>query len=225
VSEREDGPREVPVPLRRTRSKQRLEALSDGVFAVAITLLVLDLTVPATAHSERHLLSAVADQWPGYLGYVVSFSTVGALWLGHNAITDYLDRADTTILRLNLLVLLLVSFLPFPTRLVADYVTKTGAERVAVTVYGVTLLLSAAVLSLLWRYAIRSKLIRPDVDDEEISLLAKRLSPGLAGYVVLLIVGLFLPIVAVVGYLLIALYLLIPLHLVKHLRTRHVRAR
>jgi uncharacterized membrane protein len=225
VNEHDEGSREDRVPPRRTRSKQRLEALSDGVFAVAITLLVLDLTVPVTAHSDRHLLNAVGDQWPGYLGYVVSFSTVGALWLGHNAITDYLDRADTTILRLNLLVLLFVSFLPFPTRLVADYVTKSGAERVAVTIYGVTLLVSAAVLSLLWRYAIHSNLIRPDVNDEEISLLAKRLSPGLAGYVVLVIVGLFLPVVAVVGYLLIALYLLIPLHLVKRLRTRSLRTR
>ena len=213
-------------PRRRTRPIQRLEALSDGLFAVAITLLVLDLTVPATAHSERHLLAAIADQWPGYLGYVVSFSTVGALWLGHNAITDYLDRADTTILRLNLLVLLLISFLPFPTRLVADYVTKSGAERVAVTIYGLTLLISVAVLSLLWRYALHAQLIRPDADDEEVSLLAKRLSPGLGGYLVLVVVGLFVPIVAVVGYFLIALYLLIPLHLIRFVRARlsHTRA-
>jgi uncharacterized membrane protein len=103
--------------LRRTG---RLEGFSDGVFAFAITLLVLDLAVPATQHSEQHLLQALGDQWPGYLGYVVSFATIGALWLGHNAITDYLDRADVTLLRLNLLLLLLVAFLPFPTRLVSD---------------------------------------------------------------------------------------------------------
>ena len=81
-----------PGSRRQTRGKGRLEALSDGVFAVAITLLALDLAVPANGHSERHLLDAIGDQWPGYLGYVVSFATIGALWLGHNAITDYLDR-------------------------------------------------------------------------------------------------------------------------------------
>jgi TMEM175 potassium channel family protein len=224
VSEHHQDSRRDHDRRRPTRPTQRLEALSDGVFAVAITLLVLDLAVPATTHSERHLLDAVADQWPGLLGYVVSFSTVGALWLGHNAITDYLDRADATILRLNLLVLLFVSFLPFPTRLVAEYVTKDEAERVAVTIYGLTLLVSVAVLSLLWRYAMRSQLIRPDANDEEITLLTKRLTPGLGGYIVLVVVGLFVPIVAVVGYFLIALYLLIPLHLIRHFRLRRSRA-
>jgi uncharacterized membrane protein len=203
---------EVTGRRRRTRGKGRVEALSDGVFAVAITLLALDLAIPATSHNQRHLLDAVGDQWPAYLGYVVSFATIGALWLGHNAITDYLDRVDVTFLRLNLLVLMFVSFLPFPTRLVAEYISRDAAERVAATVYGLTLLASTAVLSLLWRYCLRAQLVRPDASDEEIKLLTKRLSPSLLAYGVLIIVGLFLPVVAVVGYFLIALYLLIPVH-------------
>jgi uncharacterized membrane protein len=196
----------------RTRSKGRLEALSDGVFAVAITLLALDLAIPATVHSQRHLLDAIGEDWPAYLGYVVSFATIGALWLGHNAITDYLDRADVTLLRLNLLVLLFVSFLPFPTRLLAEYVSKDTAERVAVTVYGLSLLASTAVLSLLWRYALHAHLVRPDASDEEVTVLTRRLTPSLAVYIVLILVGLFVPVAAVIGYFLIALYLLIPLH-------------
>ncbi len=196
--------------LRRTG---RLEAFSDGVFAIAITLLVLDLAVPANAHSARHLLAAVSDQWPGYLGYIVSFSTIGALWLGHNGITDYLDRADITLLRLNLLLLLFVSFLPFPTRLLSEYVNTDKAERVAVIFYGLTLLTAGVLLSVLWRYALHARLVRPDAKDEELSLLTHRLTPGLAGYVVLIIVGLFAPVAAVIGYLVIALFFLIPLHL------------
>jgi TMEM175 potassium channel family protein len=193
--------------LRRTA---RLEAFSDGVFAIAITLLVLDLAVPATQHSAQHLLNAIVDQWPGYLGYIVSFSTVGAIWLGHNAITDYLDRADVTLLRLNLLLLLFVSFLPFPTRLLSEYVTSDRAEQVAVTFYGLTLLIAGALLSLFWRYALRARLVRPDAKDEEITLLTHRLTPGLAGYGLLIIIGLFVPVVAVIGYFLIALFFLIP---------------
>jgi uncharacterized membrane protein len=196
--------------LRRTA---RLEAFSDGVFAIAITLLVLDLAVPATEHSAEHLLAAVGDDWPSYLGYIVSFATIGALWLGHNAITDYLDRADTTLLRLNLLLLLFVSFLPFPTRLLSEYITTDRAERVAVTFYGLTLLIAAALLSLFWRYARHARLVRPDAGDQEITLLTHRLTPGLAGYAVLIVIGLFAPIAAVIGYLVIAFFFLIPLRI------------
>ena len=78
----------------------RMEAFSDGVFAIAITLLVLELSIPPG--SEEHFLRAVLDQWPSYLAYVVSFATIGAIWLGHNSITHYLHSANTTFLRLNL---------------------------------------------------------------------------------------------------------------------------
>src|SRR5262245_31405735 len=81
----------------------RLEAFSDGVFAIAITLLVLEITVPAG--SEDDLLGAFFDQWRSYLAYVVSFSTVGVLWLAHSAITEYLDRVNAMLVRLNLLLL------------------------------------------------------------------------------------------------------------------------
>jgi TMEM175 potassium channel family protein len=141
---------------------------------------------------------------------IVSFATVGALWLGHGAITDYLDRADTTLLRLNLLLLLFVSFLPFPTRMLSEYVATGQVERVAVTFYGLTLLIAGALLSVLWRYALHARLVRPDAGDVEITLLTHRLTPGLAAYVVLIGVGLFSPIAAVIGYLAIAFFFLIP---------------
>jgi uncharacterized membrane protein len=180
-----EQPAGLPARARRTRT-QRFEALSDGVFAIAITLLVLDLAIPSTPHSARHLLDAVADEWPGYLGYLVSFSTIGAIWLGHNALTNYLDQADGTLLRLNLLLLLFVSFLPFPTRLLAEYATTGRAERVASTFYGLTLLMCVGLLSVLWRYAWHARLVRPDVHDEELSLLRSRLTPGLAALMVAL---------------------------------------
>jgi uncharacterized membrane protein len=118
-------------PRRRGFRTGRLEAFSDGVFAIAITLLVLDIGVSATAGQD--LGAAIRGLWPSYLAYVASFSTIGAAWLGHNAITEYLDRADPAFVRLNLLLLLIVSFLPFPTRLVAEYIHTDKAERVAVT--------------------------------------------------------------------------------------------
>ena len=178
------------------------------MFAIAITLLIFAIAVPASAGQD--LLRSVALLWPSYLGYVVSFSTIGAIWLGHVAITEYLERTDVGFVRLNLLLLLVIAFLPFPTRLFAGYIGKDRPERVAVTIYGLTFLLASTLLLVLWRYALRYRLVRPDADDEEIQLLTKRLTPGLAGYVILIPAGLFIPIIAVIGYLAVAVYYIIP---------------
>lgn len=159
-----------------------MEAFSDGVFAIAITLLVLEIAVPSG--SEGDLLGAVVGQWPTYLGYLVSFSTIGAVWLEHTVITEYLDHATSVLIRLNLLLLMVVSFLPFPTRLLGEYIGEDEPERVAVTIYGLNLLLASAVVSLLWRYAVRERLIRSDIADSDVKMLTRRLTPGLAGYVV-----------------------------------------
>ena len=213
-----------PGPMRRGLGTGRLEAFSDGVFAIAITLLVLDLALPASAH--RHLLRSIVDLWPSYLAYVASFSTIGATWLGHNAITEYLERVDPAFLRINLLLLLVVAFLPFPTKLFADYIDHKTLERITATFYGVTLLLASTLLLLLWRYAVRKQLVRPDADDEEIQLLTQRLTPGLGGYLVLIAAGLFDPIIAVIGYLAVAVYYIVPSrHLTNRIRGRLHRSR
>ena len=200
----------APEPRPRLRGFRtgRLEAFSDGVFAIAVTLLILDIGVSGTAGHD--LGAAIRGLWPSYLAYIASFSTIGAAWLAHNAITEYLDRADAAFVRLNLLLLLFVSFLPFPTRLVAEFIRQDKAERVAVTFYGIVLLLSSTLLLVLWRYAVRAKLVRPDLADEEIELLTQRLTPGLGAYLVLIVSGLFVPVIAVIGFLGIALYYIIP---------------
>lgn len=185
-----------------------MEAFSDGVFAIAITLLVLEIGVPSG--TEDDLLGAVVDEWPSYLAYLVSFSTIGAVWLVHTVITEYLARATSVLIRVNLLLLMLVSLLPFPTRLLGEYIGADEPERVAVTIYGTNLFLVAALVSLLWRYAVRERLIRPDVADSDVKLITTRLTPGLAGYVAMIVLGLFLPVLAVLGYLAIAVYILVP---------------
>lgn len=187
----------------------RLEAFSDGVFAVAITLLVLEISVPSGA--EDDLLKAILDQWPSYLAYVVSFATVGAVWLAHTAVTEYLEHADSLLLRLNLLLLLVVAFLPFPTRLLAESVEDEDAGAVAATFYGLTLLAASALLAVLWRYALHAHLVRPEAGADEVAVLSKKLTPGLAFYVVMIGLGLFFPVVAVIGYLAIAVFYLVPI--------------
>ena len=187
----------------------RMEAFSDAVFAIAITLLVLEISVPAS--NEGDLLQALIAEWPSYLAYFVSFSTIGAIWLGHTAMTEFLREVSPGFLRLNLLLLLFVAFLPFPTHLLAANTASAGDERVAVTLYGLVLLINALCLSALWRFALREDLVHVDRTDVDYRLLTRRLTPGLAFYLVFIVVGLFIPTVAVFGYLLVAIGLLIPL--------------
>jgi uncharacterized membrane protein len=195
-------------PPPRTLSTRRLEAFSDGVFAIAITLLVLEISVPEDAGDD--LLRAVLAQWPSYLAFVVSFATIGAVWLAHSVVTDHVERADPVFVRLNILLLLVVSFLPFPTRLLASYIGQSGPERVAATVYGLTLLAVASLLAAVWLYAVRHGLVAAATTDVEVRVLTRRITPGVGGYVLLLVLGLFVPVAAVFGYLVIALGLLVP---------------
>jgi uncharacterized membrane protein len=99
-------------------SKARLEAFSDGVFAIAITLLVLELGVGAGAGED--LLHAIAELWPSYLAYLTSFLTIGQVWMGHHVMISAVARTDRVLSRINLMLLLFVSFLPFPTQLMVS---------------------------------------------------------------------------------------------------------
>jgi uncharacterized membrane protein len=186
-----------------------MEAFSDGVFAIAITLIALEIVIPPDRGSD--LLNAVVEQWPSYLAYLVSFATIGAVWMAHAAITDLLDHVDQYLLRLNLVLLLIVGVLPIPTKLLAEYMHSLDGERVAVTIYGLFLLSSRLMVLAMWQYGVRRGLIIPSLSDEEADGVRKKLTPSLAGYVVALGIGVVLPLLAVFMYLAIALYLLLPL--------------
>ena len=197
----------------------RMEALSDGIFAIASTLLVLDLAIPAVSSDVgRSLL----HQWPTYLAYLVSFATIGNAWLNHSVITEYLERADAILLRLNLVLLFFVSVLPFPTHMLAEYLSNSSAERIAVTVYGLNLLAIGAFTSLTWHYAVAEHLIRRDNSEDDVRAISAKLDPSLASYAVAIGIGLLWPTVAVVLYLAIALFVIIPFRAVFR-RLRQVR--
>ena len=201
---------------RRFLGTDRLTAFSDGVFSIAATLLVLDIAV----HPPGTPLQQVLHAWPAYLAYAVSFLTIGAGWLAHTALTDRLTRSDPVFLQINLLLLLVVAFLPFPTRLVADALHDVGAERVAVTVYGLTLLAIRLLGSALDAYARREHLYSPRGDGDEVQGPRRKLLPVVAGYVIAILIGLFLPGVAVAVYFGIAVYLIVPFREVTRLLFR-----
>ena len=203
---------------RRVLSKGRMEGFSDGVFGFAATLLVLDLAV----HPPGTALQQVLHAWPGYLAYVVSFLTIGGAWLLHTALTEQLARTDELFLRLNLLVLLVVVFLPFPTGLVADALHKSSDERVYVTLYGLTLLAIRLLGSALDAYARHEHLYSEAKEGEELHGTQRKFLPAVIGYVIAILIGLALPVAAVALYFGLAVYLVVPFReAARVLRRRH----
>ncbi len=212
----------------------RLEAFSDAVFAIAITLLVLELHVPT---GQEALVKGLEHEWPRYLGYFVSFAFIGGVWIAHSNMTRFIKAADPALMRLNLTLLLFVSFLPFTTAIAATHlfvsslpfthhtVTQAGlpAERVAVVVFGLNLTLAALMVYLVIRHAGRTPgLAADDVAEEELQAFAKerRAATLLQGGAA--VVGAFLPVTAVIFYLAISvLYIVEPL---RHIRIRIRRA-
>jgi uncharacterized membrane protein len=186
----------------------RLEAFSDGVFAIAITLLVLELGVEADAGD--HLLQAILDEWPSYLAYVTSFLTIGVIWLQHSAITGALRGADATLYRLNLVVLLLASFLPFPTALAAEFIGDTDPARVAAILYGVVLLVLGLALTAFVRYAAENRRLVADVVEAETVEAALVHQPSFLFYGIGIGVSAILPTVGIALYLATSIYLGIP---------------
>jgi len=186
----------------------RMEAFSDGVFAIAITLLVLDLAIPGSGNNLGH---GLLEQWPEYLAYLVSFAAIGGAWINHNLITDHLEYTDPIFLRLNLLLLLFVAVIPFPTHLLlANFLGSMNSERIAVTVYGANLLAVSLLMSTLFHYAIRAKMIKKSAQDKEMGILTKKIDPTLLLYLVVIGIGLAFPHLAVFLYLLISIYIMIP---------------
>jgi uncharacterized membrane protein len=185
----------------------RTEAFSDGVFAIAITLLVLEIQIPA---DRSDLLTAVLEEWPIYLGYLISFFTIGSVWMAHSAITEFLDHVDPIMLRINLLLLMFVGLLPVPTRLMADYIGAASGERVAVTIYGLVLLSTRLMVFALWEYGVRNRLVRANLAEDQLRTVSAKLAPSLGGYVIALAIGIVAPPVAVALYFVIALYLIVP---------------
>src|SRR5258708_32549790 len=142
-------------------TKSRLEAFADGVFAIAATLLILNVTVsgPGLAHD-------VVQIWPSYAVSAVSFLSIGIIWVNHNTVMSQIGRVDRLFLFLNVMFLMVVAFIPFPTRLLAEYINSSGAGAASVAL-GITFTFTAILFNLMWRYAANDRrLLRADADEQ-----------------------------------------------------------
>ena len=192
----------------------RLEAFSDGIFAVAVTLLVLNLNIGALPPNVpgpmvlQLLLSQLVALWPAYLGYFTTFMTVGMVWIGHHQMLRFFERIDETIQILNLLFLLFITLTPFTTNLLASNIwrTGTGADQVAVLVYGLNWLLNGLAFSLMWWYARRNYFLKPGISDVVIRGLTRNFMRNLVVIVIGLVVAFFSPLISLLIYLGITLF-------------------
>lgn len=163
----------------------RVEAFSDGVFAIAITLLVLEIRVPSpevTGHGST-LLPALLHLWPSYLGYLISFVTIGIMWVNHHTMFVLIRRTDRYFLLLSVCFLMCIAFLPFPTALLAEYLSEPKGRRVAVAAYSASFVLIALAYNALWWYAVREgRLLEPNADREVVGTISRRYLIGPLAY-------------------------------------------
>lgn len=183
----------------------RIEVFSDGVFAIAITLLVLDIGVPESAFDD--LWRGIADQWPSYLGYATSFLTIGGIWMAHHGIFQRLQYANRRIMEVNLLLLMAVAFLPFPTRLVAEAIRDTEAERAAVLFYGGWLLVISLLLgAMVGVVALDRRVLKQGVSVREVNAILVATTPSIGFYVGVIVLAILAPELAAFGFLFIAVF-------------------
>jgi uncharacterized membrane protein len=195
-----------------TRDTNRLEAFSDGVIAIAITLLVIEIHVPGLEKTNdgRHLWAMLWELWPSYLGYLLSFIVIGIMWANHHNIFKYIDRVDHYLILINTLFLLFVGFVPFTTGLLAEYLNHDG-EKTATIIYMGWFLATALVYNLLWRYASRwGKLIDPNADPAAIATITRRFSYGPPSYAFAFIVAFIYPPAALAIFAVLALLYALP---------------
>jgi len=185
-----------------------MEAFSDGVFAFAMTLLVLGLRDP-TMGSTGPLLQGLFAEWPAFLAFGISFTTILVMWMNHHNLFTYVRRIDGPFMLLNGLLLLATTLIPFTTSLVADHIKFADSDSgTAAEVYSGTFLFVALAWNLLWQYAIRHPgILAGSISDAEIKTTTRQFFFGPMLYVVALVAAFFSGIVSLaINLLVLAIY-------------------
>ncbi len=189
-----------------TKETQRLEAFSDGVFAIAITLLVLEIRLPGGEAEEGHLLDQLLHLWPSYLAYVISFITIGIMWINHDALLKDIKRADRPFLFINAILLMLITFLNFPTVLMAEYL-QTADANVAALFYSGTLFVIAILYNGIWWYAASHEgIFSAKIDRAFMQKVTRQYMFGPLYYLAAMVIAFFSPLLSILICLGLAVY-------------------
>ncbi len=189
-------------------NRNRFETFSDGVFAIAITLLVLEIRVPTVQKvTSAQLWHALVALWPQYLSYVTSFLIIGIYWLNHHSAFHYIRYLDRGMVWRNLVLLMLIAFIPFPTAVIGRY----GGLPSAVFFYGLTLFVTAAYVNFFWWHTVRHGYLDPAlVTAAEVRKATIRYAAGAIVYLAAMAIALFAPRVSIALYLLLPVFYLLP---------------
>ncbi|HET7444872.1 MAG TPA: TMEM175 family protein [Solirubrobacterales bacterium] len=189
----------------------RLEAFSDGVFAIAITLLVLEIHIPEPGSGR--LSDELAAQWPSYAAFFISFLTIGIIWINHHAMLRRLARADHSILIWNLFLLMTVSILPFTTALMAQYLKESEGESLAAGIYAGSFLLMGLVFAGMQRHILfrRTVLLAREIDQQARSRVLRLAALGIVPYVLATAVAIVSPYLSIAICGAVAVYYALPL--------------
>jgi uncharacterized membrane protein len=186
-------------------SPTRLETFADGVFAIAATLLILnvDAQVPGDVPD---LGAQLAHIWPSYVAYAASFVTIGIMWVNHHTVMSQVSKTDRRFLVANIGLLLCIAFFPFTTRLVAEHVRGSGAQDAALA-YGFTAVVTAVMFNVTWFYAaVGRRLLREDADPAIVSGITRAYIPGPWIYLAATLVAFISPVTSIILFGLIALF-------------------
>jgi uncharacterized membrane protein len=187
----------------------RLETFSDGVFAIAITLLVLGIGVP---EPDEPLVGALVDQWPAFFAYVVSFLTIGVMWINHHQLFLLIGRSNMTFALIHVVFLMFVAFLPYPTDVLAERL-GSGVDEVAATVlYGGTMTAIAVMYNAIWLYASGNggRLLKSGIDEQIRRAGARGYQYGPLGYLLITLLALINPLISLAGFAAYAVYWALP---------------
>ncbi|MGH2534386.1 MAG: TMEM175 family protein [Thermomicrobiales bacterium] len=195
--------------LAEQRDTIRLEAFSDAVIAIVATLLVIEIHVPEVGEGES-LWRELGHLWPSYLAFFISFTIIGIMWINHHNLFKRISRVDHYLLVINLLLLLMIAFIPFTTALVAEHLTDDW-NRTSALVYSGWFLLTAAVYNLFWWYAAHEgKLLSPGTSAGAIQAITRSYQLGLAGYAFAFLLAFVIPLASLIVLLLLAAFFILP---------------
>jgi uncharacterized membrane protein len=177
-----------------SRDTGRLVAFSDGVFAISITLLILEIRPPT---DDEDLLNGLLALWPSYLAYAVTFLFIGQVWVNHHVMFDHIRAADRIVLLLNTVLLMVVAFLPFATSVLAEALRSGHGQRTAVGFYGIAFDATALTFNAVWQYARRHRLLSEALGSAGATAISRRFQLALAWLATGALLGALLPVLGV----------------------------